>query len=113
MIHLTSDSQILVETQAVDFRKGIDGLVALCQQNLHQDASSGTLFVFINRARTMIRLLAYEQNGYWLMTKRLSKGRYSSWPKSHRPINKMQAIQLRQLLSGLLTEPPQVLSHES
>jgi transposase len=112
MIHLTNESQISIATQPADFRKGIDGFVALCQQDLHQNASSGTLFVFINRARTMIRILAYENNGYWLMTKRLSKGRYSCWPKSHLLINKMQAIQLRQLLSGLLTEQAQVLSHE-
>jgi hypothetical protein len=112
LIHLTNESHILIALQAADFRKGIDGFVALCQQNLHQDASSGTLFVFINRARTMIRILAYENNGYWLMTKRLSKGRYQSWPKGHLRISKMQAIQLRQLLSGVLTEQPQVLSHE-
>jgi transposase len=103
MIHLTNDTPISVATQPADFRKGIDGLVALCQQSLQQDSSSGTLFVFINRARTMIRILAYENNGYWLMTKRLSKGRYQGWPKTEHVLSHLQAYQLRQLLSGVLS----------
>jgi transposase len=59
----------------VDFRRGMDGLVALWQHALQQNPRSGTLYVFINRRATMLRILAYEQNGYWLMTKRLSQGR--------------------------------------
>jgi transposase len=102
MIHLTNDTKISLATQPADFRKGIDGLVALCQQSLQQDSSSGTLFVFINRAGTMIRILAYENNGYWLMTKRLSKGRYQGWPKAEQVLSSLQAYQLRQLLSGAL-----------
>jgi transposase len=37
---------------------------------------SGTLFVFINRNKTMVRSLIYDGTGFWLMTKRLSKGRF-------------------------------------
>ena len=102
MIHLTASTPILVATEPADFRKGIDGFAALCQQRLAQNPRCGTLFVRINRAATMIRLLAYESNGYWLMTKRLSKGRYRGWPKGPAPINPIAAQQLRQLLSGLL-----------
>lgn len=103
MIHLTASTPILVATEAADFRKGIDGFAALCQQRLGHDPRSGTLFVFINRAATMIRLLAYEQNGYWLCTKRLSKDRYRGWPRgADTPITPLAAQHLRQLLTGLL-----------
>ena len=50
----------------------------------------------------MIRILVYEHNGYWLMTKRLSKGRYRGWPRAGEPISALQAVQLRQLLAGAL-----------
>jgi hypothetical protein len=43
----------------------------------------GTLFVFINRSKTMVRTLAYDGTGFWLMTKRLSKGKFQGWPKSN------------------------------
>lgn len=102
MIHLTANSTIMIATAPADFRAGIDGFVARCPQMLQQDPRSGTLFAFINRARTMICILVYEDNGFWLMTKRLSKGRYRGWPKGDQPLRTVQAQQLRQLLSTLL-----------
>jgi transposase len=102
MIYLTATTPILIATAPTDFRAGIDGFVARCQHQLGQDPRSGTLYVFINRARTMVRILVYEQNGYWLMTKRLSKNRYRGWPKGPGPISALQAQQLRQLLTNMV-----------
>ena len=68
MIPLTATTPIVLASAPVDFRAGIDGMVALCQHHLHQNPRSGTLYVFINRRSTMIRILVYEHNGYWLMT---------------------------------------------
>ncbi|MBE8167741.1 MAG: IS66 family insertion sequence element accessory protein TnpB [Shewanella sp.] len=100
MIHLTSSSRIFVAAQPADFRQGIDGLAALCQQRLSSNPRSGAIFVFINRNKTMVRALTYDTNGFWLMTKRLSKGKYKGWPCSDKPIQPLVAAQLRQLLSG-------------
>ena len=102
MIHLTAETPILVASAAADFRRGIDGFVALCQNGLHQDPRSGTLYVFKNRRMTMIRILAYDSNGYVLMTKRLSQGRFCGWPKTAEPLSTVQAVELRQLLAGAL-----------
>ncbi|HEY5715023.1 MAG TPA: IS66 family insertion sequence element accessory protein TnpB [Psychromonas sp.] len=101
MIHLTADTQILLATQPADFRQGIDGLAAVCRSRLLGDPRSGILFVFINRSKTMIRTLAYDGTGFWLMTKRLSAGKFPHWPTSDKVICPMQAKQLRQLLSGV------------
>ena len=100
MIALTATSRILLSTQPADFRKGIDGFVALCQQALNQDPRSGVVFVFINRSKTMVRALHYDGTGFWLMTKRLSKGRFSGWPIGLTPINQLAAKQLSLLLRG-------------
>ena len=100
MIQLSHQSRILLATQAADFRKGIDGLVAVCRLELEKDPRSGTYFVFINRSRTMIRVLAYDGSGFWLMTKRLSKGRFHGWPSSASQSNNVDAKALRILLSG-------------
>jgi transposase len=91
MIHLTADTHILLATQPTDFRCGIDGLGAVCRGRLAKDPRSGTLFVFINRSKTMVRTLAYDGTGFWLMTKRLSKGRFKGWPKTGEPINPIAA----------------------
>jgi transposase len=80
MLYLTANTKIFLATHYVDFRRQLDGLIALCQSQFNRNPRSGHLFVFINRARTMIRVLCYEEHGYWLATKRLSRGRYSLWP---------------------------------
>ena len=95
MIHLTAESEIRLATQPADFRKGIDGFVALCEQQLKHNPRSGMLFVFRNRAATMVRILSYERSGYWLCTKRLSRGKYRGWPRTDKALNVWQAQQLR------------------
>ena len=103
MIPLTASTPITLAREPADFRAGIDGFVARCRDQLHQDPRSGRLFVFINRAQTMIRILAYDHNGYVLLTKRLSCGRFQGWPRAGEPISELQAVALRRLLSGSLS----------
>ncbi len=82
MIQITPQMRILVAVQTVDFRKGIDGLAALCRQVLASDPLSGTLFVFCSRRRHAIKCLTYDGQGFWICQKRLSQGRFKSWPQS-------------------------------
>ena len=102
MSHLTENTQILLATQPADFRKGIDGFVAVCSLCLQVDPRRGTLFVFINRPATMIRILAYQGHGYYLITKRLSRGRFAHLPRADQSLQPLQAYKLRQLLDNLL-----------
>ncbi|HEY5868129.1 MAG TPA: IS66 family insertion sequence element accessory protein TnpB [Candidatus Tectomicrobia bacterium] len=80
MLQLTPQSRIFVATQPVDFRKGIDGLAAVCRQGLGENPLEGAVYVFRNRAGTALKLLCYDGQGYWLMMKRLSQGRFTWWP---------------------------------
>lgn len=100
MIQLQANTAILLATQPADFRKGIDGMQALCHTQLHQEPRSGTLFVFINRNKTMVRALSYDGTGFWLMTKRLSKGKFQGWPSGNQSMSPLKAKQLRALLIG-------------
>ena len=45
MIQITPQMRILVAVEPVDFRKGIDGLVQVCRQQLHTDPLAGALCV--------------------------------------------------------------------
>ena len=82
MIQLTPQSRIFLATEPVDFRKGIDGLAAVCRQHLGANPLEGAVYVFRNRSGTSLKLLLYDGQGYWLCMKRLSKGRFSWWPQS-------------------------------
>ena len=48
---------------AVDFRKGINGLAVLVEDTLSRDPFSERLFVFCNRGRNRIKILYWERNG--------------------------------------------------
>lgn len=82
MIQLTPQMRLLVAIDPVDFRKGIDGLARECRAVLHSNPLEGAVFVFRNRRATAIKLLFYDSQGYWLCQKRLSKGRFSHWPRA-------------------------------
>jgi transposase len=82
MIQLSPQSRILLATEPVDFRKGIDGLGAVCRQVLGDNPLAGAIYVFRNRSGTALKLLLYDGQGDWMMMKRLSKGRFSWWPRS-------------------------------
>ena len=106
MLYLTAETQILLAIKPVDFRKQIDGLVALCDHKLEQESRSGHLFVFINRAHTMIRVLCYKTNGYWLSTKRLSRGRYTLWPKKNETVCLFTSCELTKILQAFVANTP-------
>ena len=95
--------RILVALEPVDFRRGIDGLASICRQYLKEDPFSGTLFVFRNRSRTAIKLLIYDGHGFWLLHKRLSKGRFPLWPTGEgQKVKEIQGYELLILTWGAL-----------
>ena len=74
LIQITPQLRILVAIEAIDGRKGIDSLAQLCREKLAADPFSGCLFIFRSRSGKAIRILTYDGQGFWIATKRLSKG---------------------------------------
>ena len=56
-------------------RRSFDGLSAMVRNHLGENPTSGHWFVFINRRRTQMKLLAFEGDGYCVWSKRLEQGR--------------------------------------
>lgn len=100
MIQVAPQMRILVAIEAVDLRKGIDGLAQLCREKLDADPFSGHLFIFRGRRATAIKILAYDGQGFWLAQKRLSKGRFLWWPTGKEPTRTLQAHQAQLLLAA-------------
>ena len=98
MIQITPQMRILVAVEAVDFRKGIDGLARICREVLAADPFCGWLFVFRSRRQTALRILVYDGQGFWLAHKRLSKGRFRWWPTSTSAVTTIEAHQLQRLI---------------
>lgn len=97
MLQITPNNKILLALKPVDFRKGIDGLAALCRRILKQDPFSGSMFVFKNKRGTSIKILYYDGQGFWLFQKRLSKGKLAWWPSSKIMEETSQELAVHQL----------------
>jgi transposase len=100
MLQLTPQSRIFLAVQPVDFRKGIDGLAALCRQTLQENPLGGTVYVFRNRTGTTLKLLADDGQGFWLCTKRLSQGHFHWWPTATTLSMRLSAWELTILLGN-------------
>ena len=100
LIQITPQLRILVAVEPIDGRKGIDSIAQLCREKLDADPFSGCLFIFRSRRGTAIKLLAYDGQGFWLATKRLSKGRFKWWPTGEEPAKTLRAHQAQLLLAA-------------
>jgi len=69
---------VWVCAEAVDFRLGIDGLALRVQGSLGPARALACAHVFFNRGRDKVKILRYDRNGWWLLYKRLERGRFSS-----------------------------------
>ena len=99
MIQITPHHHLLLAVKPAYFRKGIDSLAALCKQVLREDPFKGTFFIFTNRLQTAIKILVYDGKGFWLCTRRFSKGRLAWWPTHNIPSLVLNPSQLYILLA--------------
>ncbi|MBK7410721.1 MAG: IS66 family insertion sequence element accessory protein TnpB [Saprospirales bacterium] len=57
-------------------RKGFDGLSGVVRNDLDMNPLSGDVFIFLNRRRTHMKLMVWEEGGFVVYYKRLERGRF-------------------------------------
>lgn len=101
----------------VDFRKQIDGLAALVEQELAMSPFGDALFVFVNRQHNKVKALYWHRNGFCLWQKRLEKERFA-WPESGcgAPVHSLTLQELEWLLEGFdlwANKPHKTLNYQA
>jgi transposase len=101
MFGLGPATKIYLAAEAIDMRKGFEGLFGLVRDHLGQDPLSGHLFLFTNRTRTRVKALAWDGTGLWVCAKRLERGRFR-WPDANgvRSVS-MRPEELLMLINGM------------
>jgi transposase len=103
MLHLSASCNYYLYSGHTDMRKAFDGLCGLVNSQMSLDALSGSVFIFLNRRRTHIKLLLWEGDGFSIYYKRLEKGTFelpAAGPGKSSTIT-MDARQLQFILQGV------------
>lgn len=109
---LTGFKHIYIACGHTDLRLGIDGLATIVQQEFHLDPTAeGSIFLFCGRRNDRIKVLLYEGDGFLLLYKRLSDGKFR-WPRNESEVKSITMHQYRWLMDGLAIEQKSVIRHK-
>jgi transposase len=99
MLDLTG-LEIYVRPGITDMRKQVNGLSEIVEQQMNRSAMSGSLFLFCNRDRRLIKCVYWDRNGFCLWLKRLEKDRFP-WPNTEEQARQITTGELGMLLDGI------------
>ncbi len=85
---LPPQTPVFIAIGTTDMRKAINGLSMIVEEHFYHDLFSGNLFAFCNRRRDIIKILFWDQNGFY-------------WPESEDEVVNISSQQLSWLLAGL------------
>jgi transposase len=100
MIFDLSKARIFLRPGSTDLRKAVNGLSVIVQEDIQQDPFSGSVFLFCNRERKLLKAVYWDKTGFWLSQKRLEKDRFP-WPCDETEARELTAEELKMLLAGI------------
>ena len=100
MILDISQVKIFLRPGATDMRKAVNGLSVIVQEGMKQDPFSGSVYLFCNSDRRLLKAVYWDKSGFWLSQKRLEKDKYP-WPQDESDARELTAEQLQMLLAGI------------
>lgn len=93
--------RIIIACGKTDLRCGIDGLAAVIQEQFRMDPTErNVLFLFCGARSDRIKGLVFEGDGYLLLYKRLSAGKFQ-WPRTPQEAMCITQEQFDWLMSGM------------
>ena len=108
MIDLSRVTNYYVACGYTDLRLGIDGLAAIVMTQYGVELQEDSLFLFCGRRTVRIKALYWSSDGYVLLYKRLSNGRFQ-WPRNETVLQKLEPQSFRWLMEGLQIEQPKAI----
>ena len=76
MFALTESLNYYLCPRYVNMCSGINALSVIVRNDLKRNPVSGEVFLFVNKSRTIIKLLHWEKGGFVLYQKRLEEGTF-------------------------------------
>jgi transposase len=85
-------------------RRGIDTLSAMVAGELGEDPYTGDCFLFVGRDRRRLKVLLWEDGGFWLCLKRLESGTFplpAGWNEPSLKSVNLSPARVHALLEGI------------
>jgi hypothetical protein len=76
LLSLTAQRSYHLYRKETDMRKGFNQLCGIVTNELGRQVLQGDAFIFINKPRTHLKLLVYEDGGFTIFYRRLEKGAF-------------------------------------
>ena len=97
-----ADLRIFVCTTPTNMTYSFDSLMGRAQEIFDQDPTSGHLFLFLNRRRDRIKILLWDQDGFWIFYKRLEESTFQMLSTTNDQEGiELEYSQLVRLLGGI------------
>ena len=78
MFSLNENNRFYLYTQCADLRKGFNMLMGIIRATSNLNPIDGSVYLFVNRQRTTLKLFHWERGGIVIYHKRLECGRISN-----------------------------------
>jgi transposase len=95
-----SKVKIYLRPGHTDMRKAVNGLTVIVQEDMSHNPFNGSVYLFCNRERKLLKAVYWDKTGFWLCQKRLEKEKYP-WPENEGEAKELTGEQLQMLLSGI------------
>jgi transposase len=105
--------RVFAYPEAVDLRKGYDGLFGLVKSGLGRDPLSGELYLFVNKRRDSCKVLVWDGTGLCIFQKRMEQGRFASPWRESGDVVRMTQSELALFIEGCALVGRRALSPEA
>jgi transposase len=95
-----SKTRIFIRPGATDLRKAANGLGGIIERQMEGELFSGSIYLFCNKNRKLLKAIWWDRNGFWLGQKRLEKDTFP-WPQTNEAVQELNSEQLLMLLDGI------------
>ena len=102
-IEIEIPKKIYVFNKPVNMCKSFTGLSELVWESLRRKADNGDMFLFVNKQRTYLKILSYVKNGWVIIAKKLTQGKFKEMGNRQRQLTPQE---LQSFVDAAATETP-------
>ena len=78
MLGFNAQQRYMIYKECVDMRKGVYGLCGLIINELKENPSNGTVYVFFSKSYQTVKILVWDKDGFVVYGKWLARGRFEN-----------------------------------